>query len=46
VLNGFEIVASTDEQEIVILQVAAGELGRESFTEWLRSHIVPKRPTT
>lgn len=42
VLNGFEIEASVDEQERVILQLAAGELGREEFTEWLRSHIVEK----
>ncbi len=32
VLNGFEIEATVDEQERVILQVASGELGREEFT--------------
>jgi death on curing protein len=42
VLNGFEIKAAVDEQEQVILQVASGELGRDKFTEWLRSDIVPK----
>ena len=42
VLNGFEIEANADEQERVILQLAAGELGREEFTEWLRSHIVER----
>ncbi|MCL1474397.1 type II toxin-antitoxin system death-on-curing family toxin [Argonema antarcticum] len=42
VLNGYEIDARVDEQEQVILQVASGELGREDFTEWLRSHIAPK----
>ncbi len=42
ILNGFEINAALDEQEQVILQVASGELGRDEFTEWLRSHIVPK----
>jgi len=42
VLNGYEIVASTDEQERVILQVASGEMRREAFTEWLRDHIVEK----
>lgn len=41
VLNGYEIEASVDEQEQVILQVAPGEMGREAFTEWLRVHIVP-----
>ncbi|WP_339378729.1 type II toxin-antitoxin system death-on-curing family toxin [Calothrix sp. NIES-2100] len=40
VLNGFEINATVDEQEQVILQVASGELGRDEFTQWLRSHIV------
>ena len=40
-LNGYEIEASVDELERVILQVASGEMGREAFTEWLRAHIVP-----
>lgn len=42
VLNDYEIEASVDEQEQVILQVASGEMGREAFTDWLRAHIVPK----
>ncbi len=42
VLNGYEIEASVDEQEWVILQVASGEMGREGFTEWLRAHMVPR----
>ena len=37
-MNGWEIQASVDEQERVILQVAAGEMKREGFTEWLRGH--------
>jgi death on curing protein len=37
-LNGCEIQASVDEQERVILQVAAGEMKREGFTEWLRGY--------
>ncbi|HEC23566.1 MAG TPA: type II toxin-antitoxin system death-on-curing family toxin, partial [Chloroflexi bacterium] len=41
VLNGYEIEASVDEQERVILRVASGEAGREAFTEWLAAHIVP-----
>lgn len=40
ILNGYEIEASIDEQERVILQVASGEMRREAFTEWLRTHIV------
>ncbi|MGD0093695.1 MAG: type II toxin-antitoxin system death-on-curing family toxin [Planctomycetota bacterium] len=45
VLNGFEIDAAVDEQERVILQVAAGESEREQLTAWLRVHIVERRPT-
>ena len=42
VLNGFEISASVDEQEAILLRLAAGELSRKGFTEWLREHIVAK----
>jgi death-on-curing protein len=42
VLNGFEIKASVDEQEKILVQLAAGELQRGEFTEWLRAHIVEK----
>jgi death-on-curing protein len=38
--NGFEIDATVDEQEQVILAVAAGDLKRDVFTDWLRRHIV------
>ena len=41
-LNGFEIEASVDEQEQVILQVAAGEMEREALTEWLSARVVEK----
>ncbi len=40
VINGFEIEASIDEQEATILKLAAGELDRETFTEWVRSIVV------
>ena len=40
-LHGREIAASVDEQEQVILNLAAGQLEREEFTEWLTTHIVP-----
>ncbi len=42
VLNGYEIRAAVDEQEHVILQVAASERDREEFTTWLRTHVVAK----
>jgi death-on-curing protein len=40
VLNGHEIRASVDEQQSVLLQVAASEMKREAFLEWLREHII------
>ena len=42
VLNGFEIEASVDEQERVILGVASGELDRTAFSGWLHAHAVAK----
>jgi len=40
ILNGFEIEASIDEQEKIILDLAAGRLDREEFTTWLNNHII------
>jgi len=42
VLNGFEIRAPADEQEQIVLQVASGELGRDRFTAWLKTHIIQR----
>ncbi len=42
VLNGFEIRATVDEHEHMILQVAASEIDREEFTAWLQTHVVVK----
>ena len=39
-LNGFEIKASIDEQEKIILDLASGRLDREKFTAWLNKHII------
>jgi death-on-curing protein len=39
ILNGFEIVAETDEQERVMLDVAAGNLDRQRLEAWLSEHI-------
>ena len=41
VANGFELAAGVDEQESIILRLAASELSRDDFTEWLRGRIVP-----
>ena len=40
ILNGFEIEASIDEQEKVILDPASGKMGREEFTSWLNKHVI------
>ena len=37
VLNGLELQATVDEQEATILQVATGQMNRESFTAWIVS---------
>jgi death-on-curing protein len=39
VLNGWELAAGVDEQEQVILQLAAGGLKREAFTAWVQVHL-------
>jgi death-on-curing protein len=41
-MNGYEIQAEVDTQETVILAVAASEMSRESFLEWLQNHVVPR----
>ncbi|MBD1915442.1 MULTISPECIES: type II toxin-antitoxin system death-on-curing family toxin [Cyanophyceae] len=39
VMNDLEIFSPVDEQELVILSLAAGSLNREEFTKWLKSHV-------
>ena len=38
-LNGYEINASVDDQESTLLKLAAGELERDQFVNWVREHI-------
>jgi death-on-curing protein len=38
--NGYEISANVDEQVDLILGVASGKIDRNTFTEWLKSHVV------
>jgi death-on-curing protein len=45
VLNGYEIQASIDEQEQVVLSVASGQMDRAAFSEWLKQHTVERRPS-
>jgi death-on-curing protein len=41
VLNGYALIAPVDEQERVMLDLAAGMLSREEFTAWVREHASP-----
>jgi death-on-curing protein len=38
-LNGFEIAASVDEQERLMLDLAGGLVTREQLTAWLENHL-------
>jgi death on curing protein len=42
-MNEAEIVAPTDEQESVILSLAAGDLSHEQFRLWLETHVRDRR---
>ena len=42
-LNGYEIVAPIDEQERLMLALAAGKTTREELTAWLEKHVTPVR---
>lgn len=39
VRNGFILEAGVDEQEKVILDLAAGSMKRETFVEWITHHL-------
>lgn len=41
-LNGYEIDASTDNQERVIVDVASGQMSRVELSEWLSHHIAER----
>lgn len=41
-LNGYEIQASVEEQERLVLSIASGNLQRDSFAGWLRTHMVER----
>jgi len=42
-LNGSQINADVDEQEKLILGVAAGIIGREAFNNWVNDHTTTLR---
>ena len=39
-MNGYEIVASVDDSERVMLDLASGRIDRESLGVWLRARLV------
>lgn len=39
VMNGFELDADVDDSQAVILRLAAGELERVPFTEWVVNYV-------
>jgi len=41
ILNGTEIGAPVDDQERLILDLAAGRIGRSHSVDWLRQHVKP-----
>lgn len=41
ILNGYELWASVDDAEEIILRVASGKMGRERFAEWIEAHLHP-----
>jgi len=41
-MNGYEIQADVDTQEAIILAVAASEMSRQSFLEWLQNNVVQR----
>ena len=42
-LNGFELQASVDEQERVMLSLASSSFAREELVEWIREHSTPRQ---
>jgi len=42
-LNGFEIVAPVDEQEQLMLELAAGKVSRQQLAEWLERRVQSTR---
>lgn len=44
-INGYEIVELVEIMEEMILRVAAGEVKKDEFTDWLRTRVFPRNPT-
>ncbi len=41
-LNGYELAAPIDEQEQLMLRLAAGQLGRVALVDWVRQHMAAR----
>jgi death-on-curing protein len=44
IMNGFELNADVDDAESVILHLAAGEIERREFNDWVAANVVPADP--
>jgi death on curing protein len=42
ILNDFEFGATIDEQEHLMLDLAAGQVTREQLAEWIEKHLQPR----
>jgi len=42
ILNGYELEASIDDQERIVLGVASGQTSKMELAEWLSHHIVQR----
>lgn len=42
ILNGFDLVASVDDSEKAILNLAASKSSREELVAWVKSHLRPR----
>ncbi len=40
IMNGYEILATVEEQEQFILSVASGQVSRAELTSWIENHLV------
>jgi len=40
VLNGWQLSATVDEQERIVLAVASGAMSRDELTGWLEAHVL------
>lgn len=43
VLNGYELSAPIDEQEHLVLRLAASQVSRDELTAWVRTHVIERQ---